>query len=147
MAVADGVLTKNSCGGAQMRAWISPRSSAMRCSRARDVISRTRLFGSTSTKPIVDDGDAARDCASVVRTSPIGSCAGAAIAQAGDRRRASDRLHGPPGRAEREREIHAAAATSTQRRGGDGEVQRRGGEAAAGDGAATVTAAARGRWR
>jgi hypothetical protein len=52
MAVAVGVLTKKNFGGAQIRAWIVPRSSDMRCSLPRAAISWTRVFGSTSTWPM-----------------------------------------------------------------------------------------------
>src|SRR5260221_117334 len=79
IAVADGVFTKNKGGGGQMSARIGPRSSDMRCSPARDVSRRTRLFGSTSTMPIDPTSILARDAASVVTTCPIGSRDGASI--------------------------------------------------------------------
>ena len=51
-AVPEAVSTKKSLGGAEILAWIWPRSSASLCSPGRAVTTRSRVFGATSTEPI-----------------------------------------------------------------------------------------------
>ena len=134
--MADGVFTKNSRGGAQMSARICPRSSAIRCSPARDVISRTRLFGSTSTiadRPDVDPG--ARRGVGRDRPAPTGSRDGASIrVPATDGAPASDCTVHPDDRiadanqaAPATRTSDAAAVSDLQRRGGEAAPRRRAG--------------------